>query len=72
MLIMLIEAFRFRFGIVVLCYISIMIVWFLAEYFGLYGYTYINYELRAKIRNWFNKRVDNFKKASEVYNYFYS
>ena len=62
----------FKFGLVLICYLGILLIWFLAEYFGLYSYVYRNYELINKVHSVYYNVRDDIKKTSEVYNYFYN
>lgn len=69
---MFISACLFHFGIVLICYISLLILQFCAEYFGLYGYNYVNQELRDNVSESINSCRKRLKETSEVYNYFYN
>ena len=69
---MFISACLFHFEIVIFCYISLLILQFCAEYFGLYGYHYVNQELRDKVGNLIHSHNKGLKEVSEVYNYFYN
>lgn len=60
-----------KLGIALLCYLSLLTIYFFAEYYGLYGYYYINYELRERVHDILYYCKKRLLEVSEVYNYFY-
>ena len=69
---MFISVWTLHFGITLICYITLFVIQFFAEYFGWYSYHYRNYELIEKVHNKINSFKRGIKEASETYNYFYN